>query len=105
MATVRRMTKRQAGSVSCDGDVSTVIDGKRLPRRLVIVVRTPYRAQCEYGHEVCGTVRKEIDIAPQIKQAVEESIVGAFQLPAGSYEAMIVEGYRGDFISGVMRKT
>ena len=101
----RRMTKQQAGSVICDGDTSTVIDTKRLPRRLLVEVRTPYQTECQCGREVCGTARKQIDIAPLIQEAVEGAIVGAFNLPAGSYEAMIVLGYRGDFISGVMRKT
>ena len=104
-STPRRMTKRPAGSLTCDGDTSTVIDAKRLPRRFIVEVRTPYRAECECGREVCGTARKQIDIAPQIMQAVDEAVVGAFELPQGSYEAMVVLGHRGDFISGVMRKT
>lgn len=105
MATVRRMTKRTAGSLTCSADTSTVIETGRLPKRWPIEVRTPYRTECECGREVCGTARKQIDIAPQIREGVEDAIVGAFNLPAGSYEALIVLGHRGDFISGVMRKT
>ncbi len=100
----RRMTKQQAGSVTCDGDVSTVIDTKRLPRRLVLETRIPYRSECQCGRELCGEVKAKIDIAPHIQRAVDDAVVGAFQLPAGSYEAQIVLGYRGDFVSGAMRK-
>ena len=103
--TPRRMTKQAAGLLTCDGDTSTVIDAKRLPAKLILETRIPYRKECECGREVIGEVKAKIDIAPHIRKAVEDSIVGAFQLPAGSYEAMIVLGYRGDFISGVMRKT
>ena len=104
-STPRRMTKRPAGSLSSDGDRSTVIDAKRLPRRFIVEVRTPYRTECECGREVCGTARKQIDIAPQIMQAVDEAVVGAFELPAGSYEALVVCGHAGTFLSGVLRKS
>lgn len=101
----RRLSKQAAGSLTCDGDMSIVIAESRLPRRLVVEVRTPFRTECQCGREVCGTARKEIDIAPQVQQAVFEAIVGAFQLPTGSYEAMIVTGHAGTFLSGVLRKT
>lgn len=104
MATKRTMTKQAAGSLTCSEDTSIVIEDGRLPKRFVIEVRTPYRTTCDCGAEVSGTARKQIDIAPQIRQAVEDAIVGAFNLPAGNYEAQIVLGYRGDFVSGAMRK-
>lgn len=44
---------------------------------------------------------KQIDISPQIMQAVDEAVVGAFELPAGSYEALVVCGHAGTFLSGV----
>ena len=101
----RRLSKQAAGSLTCDGDRSIVIDGKRLPRRLVLETRIPYRQDCQCGREVCGEVKAKVDIAPHIQQAVDEAIVGAFQLPVGSYEAQIVTGHAGTFLSGVLRKT
>lgn len=101
----RRMSKQRAGSVISDGDQSVVIDTKQLPRRLVIEFRIPYEHQCSHcGREARGEVKAKIDIAPHVREAIEAAIVGAFQLPAGHYEAQVVLGYRGDFMGGALRK-
>ena len=93
-ATPRRMTKRQAGSVTCDGGPLTVIDEDAItPKRIEVT--------CD-----CGCKQKRvIDVTPAVKMAIEEATRGAFQMPAGDYEALIVTGHAGTFLSGVLRKT
>lgn len=106
MTTKRRMSRRTAGSVICDGDTVTAIDTKQLPARLVIELRIPYRHVCyDCGREQPGEARGKLDIAEDIQQAVMNAVIGAFQLPAGSYQVELVLGYRGDYFSSIMRKT
>ena len=93
MATVRKMTKQQAGSVICDGGPLTVIDQAAIGAR---------RVECSCKR--CGKITV-IDVTPAVKMAIDEAARGAFQMPAGDYEALIVTGHAGTFLSGVLRKT
>ena len=91
MAAKRRMTKQAAGSLTCDGAPLTVIDEAAITTR-----RVELRCQCDRRHM--------IDVTPAVRIAIDEATVGAFQLPAGDYEALVVYGHAGTFISGVLRK-
>lgn len=106
MTSKRRMIKASTGSFGSDGDVSTVIDAKQLPQQRLVEVRVPYqvRCGCGCGRMVSGEARSIIDIAPAILEAVDNATTGEFSVPAGSYEAQVVSGYRNDFLSGVLRR-
>lgn len=85
-ATPRRMTKRQAGSVICDGGPLTVIDEAAIaPRRIEL------RCQCNRQHM--------IDATPAVRIAIEEATRGALDLPAGDYHAVVNIGHSGAILS------
>ena len=86
MTNPRRMAKRQVGSVTCDGGPLTVIDEAAIrPRRVEV------RCQCDR--------QLMIDVTPAVKMAINEATVGAFQLPAGDYHAVVNIGYGGAVLS------
>lgn len=89
----RRLSKRQVGSVICDGAPLTVIDESAItPKRIEVT--------CD-----CGCQRKRvIDVTPAVRTAIEEAARGAMDLPAGDYQALVVFGHAGTFLSGVLRK-
>lgn len=105
MTSNRRMKRSSTGSFGSDGDVSTVIDAKRLPKQRLVEVRVPYQVRCPHcGGLLSGEARTKIDIAPAILEAFDGATMGEFSVPAGSYEAQIVCGHAGTFLSGVMRR-
>lgn len=99
------MSKSSTGSFTSEtGDV-TVIDMEKLPDKYVIQVKTVIECDCPYcNKEARHEVVVKIDIARYIQEVVKRAVTGAFGIPAGAYEALVVHGYRSDFISGVMRK-
>ena len=92
MATTnRKLSKQPAGSVICDGGTLTVIDQAAITARRVELA-------CQCGR------RHMIDATPAVKMAIENATRGALDLPAGDYDAMIVTGHAGTFLSGVLLK-
>lgn len=83
----RRMTKRQAGSVTCDGGPLTVIDQAAIKAR---------RVECSCHR--CGKLTV-IDITPAVKMAIDEAARGALALPAGDYYAVVNIGHSGQVLS------
>lgn len=86
MATKRRLTKQPAGSVTCDGQVLTVIDEAALGARRIAVA-------CQCGR------RHMIDAAPAVQGAIDAATVGALALPSGEYRAIANVGYNGRVLS------
>lgn len=87
----RRMTKRQAGSVICDGQSLTVIDlGAVTTRRIEL------RCQCDRRHM--------IDVTPAVRIAIDEATRGALILPAGDWRAVVNVGYTGAELSAQLIK-
>lgn len=88
MATkARRMSKRQAGSVICDGGPLTVIDRAAIGAR---------RVECSCHR--CGKITV-IDVTPAVKMAIDEAARGALSLPAGDYRAVVNIGHSGQVLS------
>lgn len=87
----RRMSKQRAGSVTSDGGPLTVIDEAAItPKRIEV--------KCQCGR------RHEFDVTRAVKLAIDESAVGGFEFPAGNYEALVMIGHAGTFVSGMLRK-
>lgn len=91
MAERRRMSKRPAGSVTCDGGTLTVIDESQIGAR-----RVDLRCQCGRRHT--------IDATPAVKIAIEHATVGALSLPAGEYRAVVNIGHSGQVLSAQLVK-
>ncbi len=87
MATPRRMTKRQAGSVICDGQPLTVIDQAAIGAR---------RVECSCRR--CGKITV-IDVTPSVRMAIDEAARGGLSLPAGDYHAVVNIGHSGQVLS------
>jgi hypothetical protein len=68
-----------------------VIDAAAITTRRVEV-----RCKCGKQHV--------IDVTPAVRLAIEEAARGAMELPAGDYQALVVFGHAGTFLSGVLRK-
>ena len=82
----RRMTKRQAGSVICDGQPLTVIDESAItPRRVEL------RCQCDRRHM--------IDVTPAVRMAIDDVTRGALALPQGDWRVTLNIGYDGAVLS------
>ncbi len=87
MTTPRRMTKRQAGSVTCDGGTLTVID-----KSAIVSVRV------EVSCNRCGKITM-VDVMPAAIICIDQATRGALTLPAGDYHAVVNVGHSGQVLS------
>lgn len=83
----RKLSKRQAGSVICDGQPLRVIDESAI---------TPRRVECSCKR--CGKLTT-IDVMPAVLMAIGEATRGALALPKGAYHVTLNIGYDGAVLS------
>ena len=87
----RRLSKRLAGSVTCDGQLLTVIDESAITAR-----RVELHCQCDRRHM--------IDVTPAVRIAIDEATRGALSLPEGDWRAVVNIGHTGTVLSAQLLK-